>query len=582
RSWSAARLHPPEVVDGKAITAMDRDSENLIANYFAGELTTAERAELEATLAGDPQRMADFAEKLLLHKDLGTDAVQDVLSAAALPPAAAGANVVFPANTRSRLSRIPHSVWAIAASVAVVAAWLFFGGDRPGDPPQATQVEVRHDPEKRVVAFLGRTADCVWEGAPLGEGTQLTVGSRLQLASGVAEVIFNNGARLKALGPCDVYMDDAQACSVRLGSASVYVPQSAFGFKVVMPSGIVVDLGTEFGVTVDDAGSSEVHVFKGEVAFQPITERGDHFEKAIRLTADQAAQYSIGGTTLQEFEANEARFSWRNREPLADDEVPGLPVRKDVVLWLAADRFVDVDERGRVARWSDLQISDNPSAEDALQLNPDDRPLLVDKAINGRPAVRFGNGSFLLTPPLATTNEQTAVVMLALRQTAPDFQTVLNYNGPPKRVVGPLGGMVSPSVFEICLRDRNHDQRFAVCGELFTGYQEGGKTEVIKSMVEDFDRLQKNKALAVAVRYSLQDQRMSLFINGEERQSKHASRRIAITSRKLLGRHPIFETENGIFYGDLGEVLIYNRALSDDEVIKTSKYLTNRFGLTGP
>ncbi|HEX6960952.1 MAG TPA: hypothetical protein VF175_03740, partial [Lacipirellula sp.] len=113
---------------------MDRDSENLIAKYFAGELTTSERAKLEATLAGDPQRMTDFAEKLLLHKDLATEAVQDVLSAAALPPAAAGAIVVFPANTGSRLSRIPHSVWAIAASVAVVAAWLFFGGDRPGDP----------------------------------------------------------------------------------------------------------------------------------------------------------------------------------------------------------------------------------------------------------------------------------------------------------------------------------------------------------------------------------------------------------------------------------------------------------------
>jgi ferric-dicitrate binding protein FerR (iron transport regulator) len=49
----------------------------------------------------------------------------------------------------------------------------------------------------------------------------------------------------------------------------VHVPSHARGFKLTTPDAQVVDLGTEFGLKVSDAGKAEVHVFDGEVEVYP-------------------------------------------------------------------------------------------------------------------------------------------------------------------------------------------------------------------------------------------------------------------------------------------------------------------------
>jgi hypothetical protein len=57
----------------------------------------------------------------------------------------------------------------------------------------------------------------------------------------------------------------------------------------------------------------------------------------------------------------------------------------DLVLWLDAAEGVTLDAAGRVERWNDL----SPSKRSAEQQEPDRRPLLVDHAVGGRPAIRF-------------------------------------------------------------------------------------------------------------------------------------------------------------------------------------------------
>src|SRR4029079_3191328 len=53
------------------------------------------------------------------------------------------------------------------------------------------------------------------------------------------------------------------------GQMRVHVPPHARGFKLTTPDAQVVDLGTEFGLKVSDAGKAEVHVFDGEVEVYP-------------------------------------------------------------------------------------------------------------------------------------------------------------------------------------------------------------------------------------------------------------------------------------------------------------------------
>ncbi|QDU89628.1 FecR protein [Pirellulimonas nuda] len=531
---------------------------------------------LEAWLLADTARVQEFAELLLQEQQLRDRAVS--------VPRAAAAD-----DRRSAAARWPsYSAWAqfaIAASILAAATVGFLGipernavGPEPSPPLQAAAREV-----SPTLAYLGRARGCDWNGEPLSEGTQLRAGASLELVEGIAEVIFENGARVATRGPCQLTIDGPTACSLSVGSASVHVPETAFGFKVTTPSGIVIDLGTDFGVAVDQQGASEVHVFKGEVAFQALTAAGGFHERAVRLTESQACKHTLGGVTLEEFKANEARFLWRKQDPLPESELPPLPVRDDLVLWLAADRAVEVDAEGRVERWRDLLSGDNLAAEDALQLNPKNRPGLAPKGLNGRPAIRFGGSdSFLLTPPISSTNEQTAVVVAALRESYPNFQSLINYNGPPQRIVGSVGGRVRPAVFEICLRDRDSDKRFAVCGELFGGFRDGAPKSaetVDKEVVEVLNALPVDHPKIIVFRYSLSKERMSLFINGNLRASDRASLPIAIASRKIIGRHPVLEDNVGGFRGDIGELLLFNRALTDAEVADVSEYLCLRFGL---
>jgi hypothetical protein len=75
---------------------------------------------------------------------------------------------------------------------------------------------------------------------------------------------------------------------------------------------------------------------------------------------------------------------------------------------------------------------------------------------------------------------------------------------------------------------------------------------------------------------------MSLFVDGFECQTAAASTPIAIVSRKILGRHPILDDQTGIFTGAIAEVLIYNRALGDDDLVQVFNYLRDRYKLTTP
>ena len=148
----------------------------------------------------------------------------------------------------------------------------------------------------------------------------------------------------------------------------------------------------------------------------------------------------------------------------------------------------------------------------------------------------------------------------------------------PQRVVPPFGGMVSPSVFEICLRDQDLDDRFAVCGEVFSGFSDNREKAYI-GHAKVLDRMVVGDVQVICFRHSLAEQKMTLFLNGRKRSEADAQDPIAITSRKILGRHPILATEQGIFRGDIGELLLFNRALSDSEIKVLSVYLCDRFGV---
>jgi hypothetical protein len=145
------------------------------------------------------------------------------------------------------------------------------------------------------VAWLVNAQDCGWAGQDLKPSRDMQPGKVLRLERGLAEIEFDQGARVILQGPAGLELISASSVKLHYGTMTARVPALAKGFSVLTLGGEVVDLGTEFGLSVDNSGTTIVRVFKGEVeAFplvaDPVRRRG------VKVHQDQTAQ--IDGRTV--------------------------------------------------------------------------------------------------------------------------------------------------------------------------------------------------------------------------------------------------------------------------------------------
>ena len=66
-------------------------------------------------------------------------------------------------------------------------------------------------------------------------------------------------------GKSELKLESASRAFLLAGKMTARVPEEAIGFIVNTPQGAIVDLGTEFALSVSDTHVTEVHVLEGEV-----------------------------------------------------------------------------------------------------------------------------------------------------------------------------------------------------------------------------------------------------------------------------------------------------------------------------
>lgn len=99
-----------------------------------------------------------------------------------------------------------------------------------------------------------------------------------RLASGTAEIKFFSGANMTVEGPAEILLKSAWEAECRDGLVRMQVPPAARGFKLQAPSTEIIDLGTEFGLSVRD-GKGQVEVFDGEISIRHQDEERQLLEK---------------------------------------------------------------------------------------------------------------------------------------------------------------------------------------------------------------------------------------------------------------------------------------------------------------
>lgn len=148
--------------------------------------------------------------------------------------------------------------------------------------------------------------DCVWDGAKIRvpgseSDSAVKLGDRFVLRSGLVEITYNSGATVILQGPITYKVDSSVGGYLAVGKITARLDgeqtpnasRSPDLFTITTPTATVTDLGTEFGVEVNNAGETSAHVFRGLVKVQ-WNEANGRSNQGVCLKANEAISLSRG------------------------------------------------------------------------------------------------------------------------------------------------------------------------------------------------------------------------------------------------------------------------------------------------
>lgn len=254
-----------------------------------------------------------------------------------------------PAGKVNRSTFAAWKTWtAVAAALAVLASITFLrDGNQESVLPGVAQIVA--------------SVDADWQGVPPDSNQPLVAGA-YQLTRGSIDLEFADGAKVSLSGPTKFELKSGSHLHLSSGNLVANIPDEALGFVVTTPQSEVVDLGTEFGLSVTGQGQTDVHVLDGLVKVLPIEE-------------------VAGATGILVTEGQARRFQAAN-----DVEPENIPVssRKDL---LGSRRFGDYGLkmlRGSVRlreQFSSADFNKRAGDQNWIELIPEQRGVTLENAL---------------------------------------------------------------------------------------------------------------------------------------------------------------------------------------------------------
>lgn len=429
---------------------------------------------------------------------------------------------------------------------------------------QADATPTKDDvPEPPVAIEAGRIIalnDVAWRpGEPeLTFGDPVMPGQTLQLESGVVELLMATGAKVTVEGPSSFRVGSANESTLSTGKLAAAVPRTARGYTVLTPTSELVDIGTQFGVSVDDAGATELHVFDGDVVARALS--GDPGSNAyVHATESQVMRFDDSGFESSPAAESAVTFIRRTGPVIPADQLPSLPITEDLFIWYAPESVTEGEAGTPVPIWRDLLIGENDFANDAWQFEEPRRPRVVyDEA--GRKALRFdGWSTGLKTAPFDLSKSSTVFVACAPGPIS--FSS--DYHG---GILVKLGN--SPSL-ELTLLPDNSPRAWVWPG--MVGTKSDANVGVVSSSAVPAEQI-----AVVAYRFDPKRSQSSMWVNASLAAESDAPIGLGDCARICVGSHAD-DNYNAKFLGLIYEVLVYDSALEEESVEMVSSYLAERY-----
>jgi hypothetical protein len=131
----------------------------------------------------------------------------------------------------------------------------------------------------------------------------------LQLESGWIKLDLANGVSTIVEGPARFQIQSGALIHLDQGCLTAHVPQQGRGFTVETGACRVMDLGTDFGVDVSSTGKNQVQVFEGQIALsQPVSGNSVSTPPASIVTAGHALEVVQAGAPSVEIPSQPSHF----------------------------------------------------------------------------------------------------------------------------------------------------------------------------------------------------------------------------------------------------------------------------------
>lgn len=340
------------------------------------------------------------------------------------------------------------------------------------------------------------------------------------------------------------------------------------------PSGLQVDLmgdpslrtfmvapPTAFMVTVDDVGdvtlswTASVDSVLGYYVYRSSQQAGPYTRITPNLIAGTSyfdttapvgqTYYMVRAVTLQTTASG--TFYNASQGPIGSCTVPFVDIpTQGMMLWLKGSSGVAADSSGLVSSWADGSGNNSNLSQTNRSLSP----MLVPNALDTRSVVRFqGGGQFLSAPGYVFGAGTAFTVIVQAKPASTSLSQVLCWQGGGTTYNG--YGIYSSGG-----------------GRIKAGW--AGPTSELISPVPS----QSCKWYRIATSYDLLSHKM--WVNGVLAGSSVFSGPSALTAGFTLGNYGPDLTQG--WNGDIAEVLVYNRSLSDTNLASVETYLRGKYG----
>lgn len=328
-----------------------------------GYATVSDLETLSQQLKGNKSALREYVEHVGLHSALDwVITSREPFEQFDSPPIATPVQPGPAAASTSLLAPLLGIAATVALAFGMAAFWAYGpSGDVVND----------------CAAITNCSADAKWsvldaKGAPAMR-SDLAEGATIHLTAGDLLVNFKDGAEVNLTAPAIMQVAAPDRAIAVRGKLTATVNEEAIGFSIDTPHAQVVDLGTQFGMEVDDLGQTDVVVFEGEVdlSYGPVEHDAKLWKRRTMRTGEAVRVDGQGGAN-RIVSIKSDRFNVRQMVPTDESLAPTISDVRDNIRSTESWNYYEVvlggmreDARAYVDRvgheWNGLDTSGMPS-----------------------------------------------------------------------------------------------------------------------------------------------------------------------------------------------------------------------------